>query len=227
MTKSVRILLAEDHALVRNGFRNLLNALPDVEVVAEAANGRAAIAAAHEAQPSLVIMDIAMPELNGLQALVRLRRELPATKTLIVSMYCDEAYVRQAFELGAAGYLSKGASAVEFELAVRAISRGEKYIDSRVAQLFTNESTAPHREARESSVVPQELDPHKHLTLRQREVLQLVAEGYSTKEIATILGIEVKTAEVHRAHLMKRLGIHNTAGLARYAVRHGIVDRGR
>lgn len=216
----MRLILAEDHALVRAALRSLLQRLPNVEVIGEAANGYQAVALVQELRPRLVLMDIAMPQLNGLEALVRIRRVSPETKVLLLSMFTDEEHVLQALRLGASGYLSKDASPAELEIAVRAVARGDTYLDPRISQVVLNAvvSTSP-----DEPPVIREMSPFQRLTPRQREILQLAAEGKPTKEIATILKMKVKTVEIHRAELMKRLGIHNIAGLVRYAIGHGII----
>jgi len=217
----IRLILVEDHALVRAALRSLIKRLPDVEVVAEAANGYQALALVQELRPKIVVMDVAMPKLNGLEALARIRREVPGTKVLLISMFLDEEHVLQALHLGASGYVSKNASPTELEIAIRAIARGDSYLDPRISQVVLDASVQAAHGERHAS---QERSPYLCLTPRHREILQLVAEGKPTKEIAALLNMKVKTVEIHRGQLMKRLGIHNIAGLVRYAVGHGIVS---
>lgn len=211
---SLRILLADDHTLVRAGFRALLDGIPDFEVVGEADNGHEALRLIGELNPDVAIVDISMPELNGLETTARATKEYPRTRIAILSMHADEEYVRQALASGAAGYLLKNASKMELELAVRAVARGENWLSSGVSKpvvaAYTRGGDAPR-------------GPFEVLTPRQREVLQLIAEGHSTKEIAQRLGLSGKTVETHRAQIMDRLGIHGVQGLVRYAIRAGIV----
>jgi DNA-binding NarL/FixJ family response regulator len=194
-----RIVLADDHALVRQGFRSLLSEIADFEVVGEAANGREALKLIRALAPEVALMDISMPELNGLDATAHALREQPQLKVIILSMHATEAYVLEALRAGAAGYLLKDADAGELERAIRAVARGERYLTPSV----------PEAEV---------------LSRRQREVLQLIAEGRSTREIAGRLHLSVKTIETHRAQLMQRLEIFDVAGLTRYALRIGLID---
>jgi len=216
--KPIRVLLADDHNLVRAGMRALLQNVPEIEVVAEAENGRQVRALVKAHQPDVVLMDIAMPELNGLDATAQLVKEFPKLRVIILSMHSTKGYVLQALRAGASGYLLKGAATPELAHAIRAVARGETYLSSTVSKYVV--------EAFKSG----ELDKtgttdrvEAALTPRQREVLQLIAEGYSTKEIAEKLHISVKTAKTHRSELMRRLGLHDVAGLTRYAISTGIV----
>lgn len=211
--KPIRILLVDDHELVRAGLRSLINELADMEVVAEARNGREALDAVAAHQPDLVLMDIMMPEMNGLDATARLAVLNPKLPVMILSMNASEEYVLQALRAGASGYLLKNISPTEMEQAIRALARGEKHITSAVAKhLITGLLEGSNTTS---------LD---RLTNRQREVLQLVAEGNTTKEIARKLGLSTKTVEAHRGDLMQTLNIHDTAGLVRYAIRMGLVN---
>jgi DNA-binding NarL/FixJ family response regulator len=211
----IRVLLADDHALVRAGFRALLQSIPDMQVVAEASDGYEALRLVAEHQPSVVLMDIAMPGLNGLEAAARLAREFPHVRVIILSMHLSEEYVLQALHAGAAGYLLKDADAAELELALRAIVRGEVYLSPAVSKQVVADYI------RRTGGEPSSLEG---LTPRQREVLQLIAEGHTTKEIAQRLDVSVKTVDTHRTQLMERLDIHDVAGLVRYAIRMGLVD---
>ena len=213
--KPIRVLLADDHTLVRAGLRKLLESLPDVEVVGEADDGLALITLAEQLQPNLVLTDIAMPGLNGLEATARLVKARPETRVLILSMHQNEEYVRQALRHGAAGYLLKDAAPVELELALKAVLRGETYLSPAVSKGVVSDYVQRLRGDEQ---------PGALLTPRQREVLQLVAEGHSTKEIARRLDISVKTVDTHRSGLMKQLDIHEVAGLVRYAVRIGLIS---
>ncbi len=214
--KPIRVLLADDHHLMRAGIRALLQELPGIDVIAEAANGREAIALVESASPDVVLMDISMPEMNGLDATARIVSRFPKVAVVILSVNASEEHVLQALRAGASGYLLKNISPAEMEQAIRAVARGDKYVTSAVAGhvvaglLQGSQATSLER-----------------LTPRQREVLQLVAEGNTAKEIARKLGIRVKTAESHRAELMEALGIHDIAGLTRYAIRMGIVSSER
>lgn len=210
----IRVLLAEDHHLVRAGLRALLDPLPDIEVVAEAGDGREALALLKSRPADVVILDISMPGMNGLEAAARMADEAPATKVVILTMHSNEEYVLRALRAGVAGFLLKDAGTAELEGAIRSVVRGETYlspgVSKKVVEGYLGRSENAH--------------PLDSLTPRQREVLQLIAEGYSTKQIAGLLGVGVKTIETHRTQLMDRLGIHEIAGLVRYAVRVGLVS---
>lgn len=211
--KRIRVLLADDHALVRAGFRSLLKDIPAVTVVAEAGNGREAINLVRKHQPDIVLMDVAMPGLNGLEALTRCK-EFPKTRVLILSMHATEEYVVQALRGGAAGYLIKDAAIGELKLAIQSIMKGETYLSSSISRRVID--THLKRVVDKSG-------PLDQLSPRQREVLQLIAEGNNTKEIAFLLKLSVKTVETHRGHLMEKLGIHDIAGLVRFAMRAGLI----
>ena len=208
------MVLVDDHALVRAGLRALLQGLPGVEVVAEAVDGREALAAIKTFKPDVVLMDISMPGLNGLEAAALAARDHPESRILILSAHSSEEYVGQALRAGAAGYLLKDAATVELELAVMAVARGETYLSPAVSK---------HVISNYVRRVGGEAGSLELLTPRQRETLQLVAQGKSTKEIARILRISVKTIETHRAQLMDRLDIHDVAGLVKFALRVGLV----
>jgi DNA-binding NarL/FixJ family response regulator len=211
---TIRVILADDHTLLRAGLRSLLEELPGIEVVAEAADGRQALALVEAHRPDVVMLDIAMPHLSGLDVAARLRREQPEARVLILSMHKDEAYVRRAILAGAVGYLLKDSDTEELGLALRAVARGETYLSPAVS---THLVADYRRQAGE------QLGPAGGLTPRQREVLLLIAEGRTTKAIARQLGITIKTVESHRTLLMERLGIHDIAGLVRYAIRVGLI----
>ena len=210
-----RILLADDHAMVRQGMRALLAAMADVEVVGEAASGREALHLIRTLKPQLILMDISMSELNGLDATAHALREQPELKVIIVTMHASEAYVVEALRAGAVGYLLKDADAGELERAIRAVARGEHYLSPAVSHQVIERFM--HVLA-EGDAIAEMLSP------RQREVLQLIAEGHSTREIAALLFLSVKTIETHRAQLMQRLEIFDVAGLTRYALRIGLID---
>ena len=209
----IRVVLADDHALVRAGIRSLLGAMADVQVVGEASSGEEALELAEREHPDVVLMDIMMPELNGLDATARLTAAAPKVRTIVLSMNASEEYVLQALRAGAVGYLLKDAATGELELALRTVIRGESWL-----------SPAVSRQVVEGYVqrVGGDTGPDV-LTARQREVLRLVAGGKSTKEIAFLLNLSVKTVETHRAQIMERLGIRDVAGLVRYALRTGLI----
>lgn len=208
---ALRILLVDDHALVRAGMRSLLRELPEVEVVAEAADGAEALAVAERERPDVVLMDIAMKGMNGLEAAARMRERLPGVKVVILSMHTSEEYVLLALRAGAAAYLIKDSATSELELALKCVMRGETYL-----------SPAISRQVVDGYVQRVGAGPDP-LTPRQRDVLKRIAEGRSTKEIAYDLNLSVKTVETHRAQIMERLGIRDVAGLVRYAMRAGLV----
>jgi DNA-binding NarL/FixJ family response regulator len=212
---TIRVVLADDHALVRAGIRALLEKLPGIEVVGEADNGRQALELISTQGPNLVLLDISMTQLGGLEALPRIVKDFPAVKVLILSAHANEEYVLRALRSGAAGYMVKEAAAEELELAIKAVVQGKTYLSPLVSRTVVESYL--HRSAGEEGPVEQ-------LTARQREVLQLIAEGKNTKEIAGTLDISIKTVEAHRLQLMARLNIHDVPGLVRYAIRSGLVS---
>jgi DNA-binding NarL/FixJ family response regulator len=212
--KPIRVLLADDHTLIRAGIRELLQGLNGVEVSGEAGDGHEALQLVETLQPDVVLLDIGMPGLNGLEVAARLAKLHPAMRVLILSMHMSEEYVLQALRAGAAGYLLKGAAVAELELAVRAVARGQTYLSPAVSKSVVDEYVRRTGGA---------ADPLEALTPRQREILQLVAEGNTSKGIARKLGLSYRTVETHRNQLMKRLDIHDVSGLVRFAVRAGIV----
>ncbi len=212
--KSIRMLLADDHTLVRAGIRSLIQSIPGIQVVAEAGDGREALTLIEAHQPDVALLDIAMPGLNGLEVAAQVADNFPYVRVMILSMHATEEYVLRALRAGAAGYLLKDADTSELELAIKAVTRGETYLSPAVSKHVTEYVRRVGEEAHST------LD---RLTPRQREVLQLVAEGHTTQEIARIMGLSVKTVETHRTQLMERLNIHDIAGLVRYAVREGLV----
>ncbi|MFN7087228.1 MAG: response regulator [Burkholderiales bacterium] len=215
--KAVRILLADDHTIVRAGIRSLLESPGKYEVVAEASNGHEALELARALRPDIVLMDIAMPGVNGLEATATLTRELPDTRVIILSMHAGEDFVRQALRAGAAAYLLKESATQELDLAIAAVMAGNAYLSPTVSRQVVAGYVGNTPDGKAAAA----------LTPRQREVLKLVAEGKSTKEIAHLLGVSGKTVETHRAQLMERLGIRDVAGLVRYAIRTGLVGNGR
>ncbi len=211
---TIRVLLVEDHTLVRAGIRSLIESLPNLEVVGEGGTGVAALTLVPLLHPDIVLLDIAMAEMNGLEAAERLHKLYPELRIVMLSMYANEAYVVQALRAGASGYLLKDASLTELELAIRAVMRNETYLSPAVSKHVVSDYV------RRISSDPVSEEP---LTQRQREVLRLIAEGRKAREIAEVLMISVKTVETHRTLLMERLNIHDVAGLVRYAIRVGLV----
>ena len=216
--KRITVLLAEDHMIVREGFRAMLELEDDLEVVGEAQDGRQAVAMAKDLRPDVVLMDIAMPLLNGLEATRQLLKALPAAKVLILSAHSDDAYVNTATESGAVGFLLKQTSAHDVCRAIREVYNGKTFFTPSISR-------------RQNRLHPPSLDragshtkKAAHLTSREMEVLQLIAEGKANKETAAELGVGVKTVEKHREHLMAKLDIHDTAGLTRYAIATGIIE---
>ena len=212
--KPIRALLADDHTLVRAGIRGLLQGLPGVEVVGEAEDGPEALRLAESLRPDVVLLDIGMPGLNGLEVAGRLAALDPSIRVLILSMHTSEEYVLRALRAGCAGYLLKRSAVSELEVAVRAVARGETYLSPAVSKQVVDDYVGRTGGA---------TDPIEALTARQREILQLVAEGNTSKEIAERLGLSFKTVEAHRAQIMERLGVRDLAGLVRFAVRVGLV----
>jgi DNA-binding NarL/FixJ family response regulator len=212
----IRIVLADDHTLVRAGLRSLLEDLPDVQVVAECSDGREAVAAVAQHEPDIAVLDIGMPGLNGLDAGAQIARDHPATRVVLMSMYSNERYVAQALQVGVAGYVLKNAAVEELPLLIRSVMRGETYLSPAISKHMVDALRA----RLSGSAEAQPVDP---LTPRQREILQLLAEGKNTKEIAFTLGLSAKTVETHRAQIMDRLEIHDVPGLVRYAIRIGLV----
>ncbi|MBT9493785.1 MAG: response regulator transcription factor [Paucibacter sp.] len=212
---SCRVLLADDHKLVRAGLCKLLESLDGVSVVGEASDGLEVLSLAEQLRPDLVVMDVAMPGLNGLEATARLKLAWPAMQVMILSMHQNEDYVRQALRQGASAYLLKDAAPTELEAGLRAVLRGETYLCSAVSKGVMSDYVKRLRGDQPSG---------SQLTPRQREVLQLIAEGNSSKEIARRLELSVKTVDTHRSQLMRQLDIHEVTGLVRYALRCGLIS---
>ena len=214
----ITVLLAEDHEIVREGLRKLLEAEHDIQVVGEADTGRQAVELTKKLRPAVVVMDIAMPLLNGSEATRQIRQAVPDTKVLILSAHSDDAYIEQAIASGAAGYLIKQTSAHFLSEAIREVQKGNTFFSPSIAnQLHSHYQKASER----VGLVKKKGD---RLTSREAEVLQLIAEGQANKQVATELGISVKTVEKHRQRLMEKLNIHDTAGLTRYAIAAGIIE---
>ena len=214
--KPIRILLVEDHALVRAGIRSLLQSTDAVQVIAEASNGREALVEAEKHMPDVVLMDIAMKGLNGIEATSRLIQSCPKIRVLILSMHMNEEYILQALRAGAAGYLLKDAEISELEFAIRAVVQGKTYLSPSIAEHVVEYVRFAENHTSTSS--------QDRLTPRQREVLQMIAEGNTTKEIAEQLHISVNTVETHRRQLMETLNIHDIARLVKYALRTGLTS---
>ena len=209
-----RILLADDHALVRAGLRSLLGKIPLFKVIAEAEDGREAVELARKYRPDIALIDIGMPKLNGLEAIARVTREAPNTRVIVLSMYANPEYVARAIQAGARGYVIKGDAISELKAAIKGVTDGELYFSPRMSKYLTNGYLQR---------IGVRYDPLGQLTPRQREILQLIAEGNSTKQIAFSLGLSGKTVDAHRLQLMNKLHIHDLPGLVRYAMRVGLV----
>ena len=213
--KPIRVLLADDHTLVRAGIRSLLETIENLEVIAESGDGREALELISRHRPDVALLDLGMPGMNGIEIARQAAQASPKTKIVILSMYDDKTHVTQAIRAGVAGYLLKGAAVVELPLAIKAVLTGELYLTPRVSRHLVDEFLNDESGAR---------GPLESLPRRQREILQLIAEGRSTKEIAGIFEVSVKTIETHRARLMERLDIHDVPGLVRFAIRTGLVS---
>ncbi len=219
--KPITVLLADDHTVVREGIRGLLELESDIEVVGEAKTGREAVQLVKKLLPAVVVMDIAMPVLNGLEATRQILAAVPATRILILSAHGDDSYIDHVTELGVAGYLIKQSSAVDLATAIRKAHKGKMYFSPSIAKLIRErQQTSPHG-AR--GLLKKRVGT---LTSREVEILQLVAEGRANKQTAAELGISIKTVEKHRQSLMNKLDIHDTAGLTRYAIAAGIIEGG-
>lgn len=211
----IRILLADDHVLVRESLVSLLQAGGDVQVVAQATDGLETVTKAIATQPDIVITDIAMPRLNGIEVVRRLREALPQVRVLVLTMHQEDEYVLQAVRAGAAGYLVKDSAAEELIAAVRCLQAGRGYFGPQASKALAEQLQHPDRQVD---------DPYGRLTAREREVFHLIVEGLTTKEIARKLDISAKTAENHRARVLDKLDVRNTAELVRYALRKGLLD---
>lgn len=214
---SLRVLVADDHEIVRNGIRALIEREPDWKVVAEAADGRNAVAKTRELKPDMVVLDISMPLLNGLEAARQILKADPRTKILILSMHDSDSVIRDVLESGVLGYVSKSDASRDLVTAINAVRNNRPFFSPRVAQIALESylQTGLGLAGREA--------PQSRLTPRQREIVQLLAEGKSSKEVALALGLSVKTAETHRANIMKRLNCHSVSELVRYAVKNDII----
>jgi len=214
----ITVLLADDHAVVREGLRALLSATPDIEVVGEAETGRLAVQLAQKLQPDVVVMDVVMPQLNGVEATRQILRETPDTKVLVLSSYSDDEKVAQLIEHGATGYLVKQAATNDLVKAIREARKGNAFFSPCISRRLLEQCRDSYMKGK---VVKKKSD---HLTSREAEVLQLIAEGYANKQIADVLGISIKTVEKHRQQLMDKLNIHEVAGLTRHAIAKGMIE---
>jgi two-component system response regulator NreC len=213
----IRVLLADDHTILREGIRALLSAQPDIEVVGEAANGREAVAKAHDLKPDVVLMDIAMPLLNGLEATRQIKKEHPRINVLVLTMYDSQEYVAQILRAGASGYVIKEAAADDLVSAIHAVHGGGAFLYPSVTKMLVDDYLQRVEAEGDEK-------PYEQLTDREREVLQLIAEGYTNKEIAELLCLSVKTVQTHRAHIMEKLNLHDKGELIKYAIRRGIIE---
>lgn len=213
--ETIKVIIADDHQLLRAGLKKLLAEMPGVLVQAEVADGHAALLACAENQPDVVLMDVAMPGMGGLDALRELRVRYPDLRVLMLSMFDSAEHVLQALRLGAAGYLLKDAAPAELELAIKAVMRGETWLSSAVSRVVIDGYMARQEAASPAPTI---------LTPRQQEILCLIAEGQSTKAIANTLALSVKTVETHRTQIMEKINVHDLAGLVRYAVRTGVIQ---
>lgn len=210
------ILIVENHALLRAGLRALLSGDPDFEVVGEAANGHDAIQAVRTLQPSLVLMDISMPGMNGIEAMIDIKRRSPAIRIIVITMHKEDEYIHSSLSAGADGYLLKDAGNEEFQLAIRTVSRGQTYLSPAVSGAMIQRYLG----AKESPAGPCAASPLSH---RERQVLKLIAEGHRNKYIAEYFSLSVKTIEKHRSNLMQKLDLHNASMLTAYAIEHGLL----
>ncbi len=216
--KKISVLLVDDHKIVRQGLRALLSQAEDIEVVGEAENGRQAVQMAAKMGPNIVVMDVVMPLLNGLEGTRQVLKNVPSAKVLVLSSYSDDDYVEQLTEVGASGYLTKQTAADDLLLAIREVQKGNAFFSPAIAKRLRDR-------CRQAFTDGQPLRRNVELTSREAEVLQLIAEGLPNKQIAAELGISIKTVEKHRQQVMNKLNIHDVAGLTRYAISKGMVDR--
>jgi DNA-binding NarL/FixJ family response regulator len=210
---TIRVLLADDHAIIRDGLRALLQSVPDIEVVDAVGNGRTAVQRAIELKPDVVIMDIAMPDLNGIEAARILREKLPATRVVMLSMHSDSEYLYRALDAGATGYLLKESAGDEVLSAVRAVRAGQRYLSRTLESL-----------ERRSDVRTGRVSPLDSLSVRERQVLQLVVEGRSSAEIARMIHLSPKSVDTYRSRLMKKLGVADVTALVKFAIQHGLTS---
>ncbi len=215
--REIKVLIVDDHAIVRDGICSLLALAGDMEVVGEAANGMEGLEKVGELLPDVVLMDIAMPVMGGLEAIRRIRKEFAGIKILALTQYDDKEHVFPAIQAGATGFVSKTAASSELAHGIRAVSAGESYLSPSIARLFVEDYQSV-------ALTEANNDPYEQLTDREREMLKLVVEGYKTRQIAELLNITPKTVEGHKTSLMKKLGIHSNLDLVKYALRRGIIS---
>jgi DNA-binding NarL/FixJ family response regulator len=214
----IRVLIAEDHLMVRAGIRALLEKAGDIHVMGEASNGQEAIEMTDTLKPDVLIMDIMMPRMNGIQAAENIRELKLSTNILLLSMYSDEGFVHQALQCGVKGYVLKSSVSDELLWAVRAVASGKMYLSSPISEIVVESAIHPHSAAQDG-------DPLSNLSPREKEILQLIAEEHTSAEIGKMLSISEKTVEKHRTKLMEKLNVRNLAGLVRLAVKYHLVDR--
>lgn len=210
----IRLLVADDHTIVREGLVSMLEETGECEVVAQAADGAQALELAHRTRPHVVVTDLSMPRLSGLEVVTRLRKELPGTRTLVLTVHEEDEYIIPLIRAGANGFLNKDTSVAELMTAIKAIHAGQSWLGERAVRAVAHQAQRSHDAG---------LDPYSTLTARERETFQLVVEGKTTREIAAVLGIGVKTAENHRARMMEKLGVRNSADVVRFAARKGLL----
>ena len=215
--REIKVLIVDDHAIVRDGICSLLALAGDIEVVGEAANGMEGLEKVGELLPDVVLMDMAMPVMGGLEAIRRIRKEFAGVKILALTQYDDKEHVFPAIQAGATGFVSKTAASSELAHGIRAVSAGESYLSPSIARLFVEDYQSV-------ALTEANSDPYEQLTDREREMLKLVVEGYKTRQIAELLNITPKTVEGHKTNLMKKLGIHSNLDLVKYALRRGIIS---
>ncbi len=216
-TSKIRVLLVDDHTILRAGLKMMLNAQPDIEVVGEASDGRRAIAEAQRLQPDVILMDITMPEYNGIEATRQVKRLLPDVRVLVLTMHENEEYLFQVLRAGASGYMLKEVADTELISAIRIVNRGSFYLSSSAQSMMVGDYLQRVRSGEEH-------DSYSELTEREREILKLVAEGYTNNQIAERLFISPKTVDTHRTHVMDKLNLHSRAELVKYAMRRGLIE---
>ncbi|OFV94873.1 MAG: DNA-binding response regulator [Acidobacteria bacterium RIFCSPLOWO2_12_FULL_54_10] len=217
MSASIRILLADDHQIVRQGLRRIIEENPDMAVVGEANDGRQAIQMALDEKPDVIVMDLSMPQMNGIEAIRQITRRLPTVKILVLSMYSEDSYVVQVLEAGAKGYLLKDSADAELVQAIQAVEGGKSFFSPLISRILLDEYV---RQLQEKGGT----DRFELLTEREREILQLIAEGKTSKEAAELLNISASTVDTHRAHIMEKLDLHNPYEVVLYAVRKGLIS---
>ena len=217
MSDMIRIMIADDHTIVRQGLARLLNDQPDLTVVGEAVNGRTAVDKALELKPDIIIIDIAMPQMNGLEAAKRIRKKLPGTKILILSMYSHEHYIHDLLETGVSGYLLKDSSGRDIINAIHAAMSDETFLSPSISKVLVDAYRSPRKNYSSA-------ERYKKLSNREREVFQLIAEGHSTRQIADMLYVSISTIKSHRAKIMEKLGIESAVKLVHFAIQLGLVD---